>query len=88
MIFINAIRVSHGVQHEHIVELQWRNPETNQTGRSSREVIVDWIGKGGVAKVADAFRTVDVAVVNAIPPYVRTHADGRWTDNLLALPRY
>jgi hypothetical protein len=28
----------------------------------------------------------NIGVVNATPPYVRTHADGTWTDNLLALP--
>ena len=32
--------------------------------------------------------TVKVGVVDATPPYLRTHADGVWTDNLLALPRY
>jgi hypothetical protein len=32
-------------------------------------------------------RRVDVGVVNGPNgPYVRTHADGVWTDNLLALP--
>jgi hypothetical protein len=31
---------------------------------------------------------VAVGVVDASPPYIRTYADGNWTDNLLALPRY
>lgn len=30
-------------------------------------------------------RRVDVRVVDANPPYLRTYADGVWTDNLLAL---
>jgi hypothetical protein len=32
---------------------------------------------------------VDVGVVRPPvgPPYLRTHADGVWTNNLLALPR-
>lgn len=29
-----------------------------------------------------------VGVVNAIPPYLRTYADGKWTNNLLSLPRF
>jgi hypothetical protein len=31
---------------------------------------------------------VNVGVVNATPPYIKTYADEVWTDNLLALPRY
>ena len=31
---------------------------------------------------------MSVGVVDANPPYIRTHADGVWTDNLLALPRF
>jgi hypothetical protein len=27
-----------------------------------------------------------IEVVQATPPYVQTHADGRWSNNLLALP--
>ena len=50
--------------------------------------MVDWIEKGGVAKVTDGRNTVDVGVVNATPKYIRTHADGKPTDNLLYLPRY
>jgi hypothetical protein len=33
-------------------------------------------------------RDVQVLVVNANPPYLRTHADGQWSNNLLALPRF
>ncbi len=29
-----------------------------------------------------------VAVVHGDPPYLRTHADNRWSDHLLALPEY
>jgi len=52
--------------------------------------MVDWIeNKKGVAKVTDGKNTVDVGVVaNATPKYILTHADGKWTDNLLALPSY
>lgn len=41
--------------------------------------MVTWIEGGN---------TVRVGVVNATPKYIRTYADGTWTDNLLALPRF
>jgi exosome complex RNA-binding protein Rrp42 (RNase PH superfamily) len=51
--------------------------------------MVDWIkNKNGDARVTDGVNTVKVGVVDASPPYIRTHADGKWTDNLLALPTY
>jgi hypothetical protein len=38
--------------------------------------------------VTDGKNTVAVLVVDSSPPYLRTYADGKWTDNLLALPKY
>lgn len=78
-----------GTGHEHISEVRWWNPQTGQMGTSTRQVMVDWIqNSNGVARVTDGFRLVDVMVANANPPYIRTFADGQWTDNLLALPRF
>lgn len=88
MVYVEAIHLVGGERHEHIATVRWRNPATNQTGQTARAGMVDWIRKGGDARVTDGTRTVQIAVVNATPPYIRTHADGVWTDNLLALPRY
>ncbi|MEN4450123.1 DUF3892 domain-containing protein [Mycobacterium sp. SM3041] len=46
--------------------------------------------RGGIAYVYEAGRQVRVGVVTPQvgPKYLRTYADGVWTDNLLALPRY
>jgi hypothetical protein len=50
---------------------------------------VSWIEtKKGVAKVHADGRTVDVGVVSSNPKHIRTFANGRWTDNLLVLPRF
>ncbi len=90
MVYIEQVHMSEGgYRHEHIERVKWRNPQTAATGDSTRAEMVEWIdNKGGVAKVTDGRNTVDVGVVNAMPKYIRTHADGKWTDNLLALPRY
>lgn len=89
MVYITAVHMSPGGRlHEHIEEVAWTNPADGKTGKSTRHAMVVWINGGGVARLKDAKGDVQVGVVNATPPYIRTHADGRWTDNLLALPRY
>lgn len=89
MIYITAIHLEGGNRHEHIAEVKWRNPTEGTTGASSRALMVDWIkNKKGDAQVTDGRNTAQVGVVDASPPYLRTHADRKWTDNLLALPKY
>jgi hypothetical protein len=88
---ITAVRMSGGTAHEHIAHLWWTNPADGATGDNTRAQIVAWIEtEEGQAFTRDANgRQAPVAVVT--PPrgatYLRTHADGVWTDNLLALPR-
>jgi hypothetical protein len=79
-----------GQQHEHIESVQWRSP--SDTGQSTRQQMVDWLSsdQSNQAYVSDGVRTVYVGVVRPQygAPYIRTYADGVWTDNLLALPRF
>ncbi len=88
MRYIIAVHMSGGDNHEHIAEVQWRDAGSGQEGKSSRATMVAWIDAGGDARVKDSRGTVQVKVVRAHPPYLRTYADNRPTDNLLALPRY
>jgi len=89
MVYITAVHMTGGTRHEHISEVKWRNPADAKTGQSTREEMVTWIrDKNGDARVSDGRNEVKVGVVDGSPPYIRTHADGTWTDNLLALPRY
>lgn len=89
MIDITAIHMSPGgSRHEHIESLRWRNPEGGATGQTDRAGMVNWISDGGEAYVVVGNLRVQVLVVSANPPYVRTSKDGVWQDNLLALPRY
>jgi len=88
---ITGIRQAGGAGHEHIVHLWWTNPATGQDGNSARASIVSWIeDDNGKAYTEDGQgNRADVLVVTPAhgEKYLRTHADGRWTDNLLALPR-
>lgn len=86
MLYIIAIHFEGGREHEHISSVKWQ--KNGESGISTKATMVDWINKGGKAYVADGIRTVDVLVVNANPPYLRTYADGRWSNNLLALPQF
>jgi hypothetical protein len=90
MINITSIHLTGGKQHQHIASMKWKNPETGATGESTRQEMVEWIrDKNGVARVHGSDGSVSqVGVVDAQPPYVRTHADGDWNDNLLAIPTY
>jgi hypothetical protein len=87
---ITATRLSGGTSHEHIVHLWWTDPATNQPGNGSRSTVIYWMEtKAGQAYVDDGRGNhVSVAVVTPShgEKYLRTHADGVWTDNLLALP--
>lgn len=89
MINITAIHMVGGEGHEYIGRLRWINPETDESGESSCQEIVDWLQDDqNQAYVRDARGSVPVGVVKANPPYLRTYADGNWTNNLLSLPRF
>ena len=88
MVYVTAIHLEAGEHHEHIASVRWRNPADGASGQSSRAQMVEWIDNGGEARVSDGQREVRVGVVRVSPPYIRTYADGVWTDNLLALPQY
>ena len=78
-----------GDGHGHITGVQWRDPETGQSGRCSRAEMVSWINGGNRAYVVgESGKSVAVLVGAADPPYLRTRDDGRWTDDLLGLGRY
>ena len=91
MVNITHVRLGGGSGHEHITRVKWRNPSDGETGESTTATMVDWIeNKKGVAQVTDGKNTARVGVVRPKDhaPYLRTYADGTWTDNLLALPRF
>ena len=86
MLYIIAIHLEGSEMHEHITQVKWKNETDSKI--CTREAMIEWINKGNRAYVSDGVNVVDVLVVNANPPYLRTYADGRWTNNLLALPRF
>lgn len=89
VLYITAVHMEGGSGHEHIAGVAWLNPEGPSSGRSDMATMVDWVRKNeGAARVVDGKTIVTVGVVEGARPYLRTHADRKWSDNLLALPRY
>jgi hypothetical protein len=87
-VYITAVRMTGGPGHEQIELVQWQNSATLESGHSTPEAAIAWIQAGGDLRVRDpGGNEVRVGVVAAEPPYLRTHADGVWTDSLMALPR-
>ena len=77
-----------GFQHQHIAEVRWTNPADATTAEHARDHGRLDQEQGGQAYVTDGTSTIAVGVVETNPPYIRTYADGVWTDTLLALPTF
>lgn len=86
--YITAVHMPGGSRHDQIELVQWQDPVTQATGQSTKEGMVEWIRQGGDLRVRGYAGDIQVGVVDADPPYIRTHADGAWTDGLLSVPRY
>lgn len=88
-VYITHRRMAGGAGHEHIASVRWRDTvNASNTGESTRADMVVWIQTGHKAYVASNPSAVPVGVVEAQPPYLRTYANGVWTDNLLSLPTF
>ena len=91
-IFIKGVRTEPvgNNDHVHITMLRY-NEIGNPTLRDvSKNGLIEWLNgnSNNQAFVKVGQNQVRVYVVPVQPPYVRTVADGIWTDNLLSLPRF
>jgi hypothetical protein len=87
-VFFTAISPDDAGDHEAITAIWWLDTANETSASFSKTAAVAWLNKGNKAWVADSEGKVEARVVKGDPPYVRTYADGRFTDNLLALPRF
>lgn len=88
---ITCIRKSggyHSDPHHAISSLNWINEADYTTGAIARDDLYDWIKRGGQAYVVDSRGNKAFVGTgeHGLTKFVRTYADGVWTDNLLALP--
>ncbi len=87
-VYVTAISSRTARQHEHIVGIRWLDSASSTSNTMPKADAVEWLRKGNKMYVAGETGPVEVRVVDATPPYLRTVADNTYTDNLLALPRY
>ena len=90
MLYITCINKDNGDHydpHEAIESLGWSNTLTGKVGISERSDIIAFIKQGGKAFVRDRYGNLALLVVRirSGQEYVKTVADGRETNNLLAL---
>ena len=89
-VYIAAVHLTGGTQHENISAVVWVNDSTFRSGISTVDAMVAFIDSGNQVKVSDGTTTVFVGVVRESnkAPYLRSFADKVWTDNLLSMPTY
>ena len=87
-VYITAIAPSSASSHEHIASIRWLSSSDSTSKTMSMAAAVEWVQKGNKFVVASDTGAVEVQAVKATPPYLRTVANGKWTDNLLALPKF
>lgn len=88
---ITGIRMSDtGDSHEHIILYGWKMDADGKAGNSNKTTMVQWVdantGKA-FSGSGDSRVPVQVERREGTDPYLRSRADGVWTNNLLALPR-
>ena len=85
-----AIHLEGGTGHESIANLKATDPATNAPYQDTKANWVAFIERGNSGFVHDNYgHEVGVYVnTNGRTKWLQTYADGIWTDNLLALPRY
>lgn len=72
-----------------MIRYKWRSDSDGSVGDNDKASMVDYIeNKGGKAYVGTGTSRVSVGVVDANPKYLRTYADGKWTNNLSELPEF
>lgn len=78
---------SNSRHYQHIVQVRWQ--ASGQIGDCTRQQMVAAIEGGHTAFVQAGGHLSEVGVhtENGIK-YLRSHADGYWNDNLLALPTF
>ena len=90
LIEITHIKFSGSVaEHQSITDYKWRS--STGTGESTKATMVAWVDdKTNTAHVGQGRFQVNVGAVHPSTgaAYLRTYADGQWSNNLLSLPTF
>lgn len=86
---INKSGGYHENPHEAISHYGWVNELNQETGRTDRQTMVQWVKNGGSAYVKDSRGNIVYCYVRQSSrgtEFLQTESDGRTTNNLLELP--
>lgn len=77
--------------HTAISDLRWRQLNSSEQKWSTTEALIEWLDApdSNRAVVGSGANQVPVGVVrpsDGRAPYLQSYADGKWNNNLLALP--
>lgn len=92
MVVFTARQMSGGTGHEHVIALEWKDTDKGTSNWMPIDDATKWLDRPeSRAWVEDRARRGNFVEAFVVKPangrwYIRTAADGRWTDNLLALP--
>jgi hypothetical protein len=88
--YLTAVHYVGGRGEANIESVRWLNSVDGVSKTSTVAAMVVWLGRGNTAWVGGAAGKVQVGVVEPSGgrPYLRTHANGEWTDNLRNLPTW
>jgi formate-dependent nitrite reductase cytochrome c552 subunit len=86
-VYVTAVGMSGGDRHQHISRIKWLDSANSTSNTMTKAQGVEWVNDGSELWVAGTDGKVEVRVVDADPPYLRTVANDTYTDNLLQLPR-
>jgi len=81
---------NHSNPHEAVSSYGWidENSSEDKASVTPRQIMVDWVKQGNKAYVKDSSGNVaycGVRTSSAGTEFLQTHADGKYTDNLLNL---
>jgi hypothetical protein len=89
MFIITRVRFKNGKQHEHITHVEMYSTVDKKTDSCSVADVVAYLRKHETGiYVKDGDKNIPIVIVEADPPYIRTKADGKLTNNLLSLPTF
>lgn len=80
-----------GTRNEHITDVKWLQEHDGKTGSMSKQRAVAWLEQNGNKAYVQGLQSrteVGVVLEAGKEPYMRTHANGKWNDNLLSLPLF
>lgn len=87
-VYITAIGPSSATEYAHIAKIRWLSSSDSKSNTMTMAAAVKWVQEGHQFTVASDTGPVEVQMVKANPPYLRTVANAKWSDNLLALPKF